>query len=101
MRCVPDVFDTSFDTNPKQRRETSRNTETSISACLGVLRNDQKRLETYRPRLKIMVSPVRVRVPPHLFSKHLQKSTHCARWFAKDPSSALLRVVGQQSSTSF
>ena len=58
------AFDTSFDTNPKQRCERSGNTESSKSAYLGGFCNCQKRLETYRPRLKIMVSPVRVRVPP-------------------------------------
>ena len=56
------AFDTSFDTNPKQQCETSGNAQSSDSACLDGFCNRQKRLETYRPRLKIMVSPGRVRI---------------------------------------
>ena len=66
-------LDTSFDTNPKQRCETSGNTESSNSAYLGGFCNYGQRSETYRPRLKIMVSPVRVRVPPLSFSTHFQE----------------------------
>jgi hypothetical protein len=40
------AFDTSFDTNPKQRCETSGNAQSSDSACLGGFCNRQKRLET-------------------------------------------------------
>ncbi len=65
-------FDTSFDTNPSQQRETSRNIPSSDSACLRGSCNNHKQRKTNRPRLKIMVSPVRIRVPPLL--KVLQKT---------------------------
>ncbi len=52
--------------------ETSGNTESSNWAYLGGFCSCQKRLETYRPTLKTMVSPVRVRVPPLLFYRYSQ-----------------------------
>src|SRR5918994_6014626 len=75
--------------------ETSRNTEISNSACLGGFCNRQKRLETYRPRLKIMVSPIRVRVPPLLPSRHLQGKCKLKRPSVFVPKTFLLQTVLQ------
>jgi hypothetical protein len=56
-------FAARFDTNPSQQRETSRNISSSGSACLRGSCNNHERRKTNRLRLKIMVSPVRSRVP--------------------------------------
>src|SRR5215217_293311 len=58
-----------------QRYETSGNRLREDSAYLCGFWTCRQRLETLRPGLKIMVSPVRVRVPPLLFLGFCRENT--------------------------